>query len=252
MLVREDLEVTDYEKTGAGRHRRPDHLGRSLLAGWLPQTRHVGHLVADGGSPGLGHSVWLPPAGALAAPVFVESELPVWALERIAAQFAPQGGRFGVCHGPGPARSELDPTLSQWAPRWLSAAELCRPTDQPLHLDVALVIADPCAFEPEATNEVASQFWGTLERALRSGGIALVHTHQHHSQSGLIDPAGALVRDATRAGLGYLQHVVLVHTRLLTKPLGAADPAARDAPAIGRHRPVHRRAHTDLLAFTAG
>lgn len=243
--------MNNHDDEGAGRYRRPDYLGRSLLTTRIPRAAHNGHLVADGGSPGLGHSVWLPPAGAVAAPVIGESELPTWALERIAAQFAPVGARFGVCHGPGPARTGLNPAPSAWAPVWLSGAELYRPNEQPPTLDLALVIADPCECEPEPTPEVTRPFWRTLGEAVRPGGLVLVHTHQHHDQAGLIDPAGALVRDAGRAGLGYLQHIVLAHHRLMSDPLGAADPVPRHTPAIGGRRPVHRRVHTDLLAFTA-
>lgn len=141
------------------------------------------------------------------------------------------------------------PAPSTLAPTWLAGAELYRPTDQPPTLDLALVIADPCDFEPAPTLEVTRPFWRTLGEAVRPGGLVLVHTHQHHDQAGLIDPAGALVRDASRAGLGYLQHIVLVHSRLMSEPLGAADPVARHAPTIGAHRPIHRQAHTDLLAF---
>lgn len=241
--------MTDHNH-GAGRHHRPQ-LGRSLLIARIPRAEHAGHLIADGGSPGLGHSVWLPPAGAVAAPAFGESKLPTWALERIAAQFAPHGARFGVCHGPGPARTGLDPASSAFAPTWLTGAELYRSTDQPPTLDLALVIADPCDFETEPTLEVTRPFWRTLGEAVKPGGLVLVHTHQHHDQAGLLDPAGAVVRDASRAGLGYLQHIALVHGRLMSEPLGAADPVPRHAPAIGGRRPVHRRVHTDLLAFIA-
>lgn len=237
---------------GVGRHRRPESLGRSLLTARIPRaTEHAGHLVADGGSPGVGHSVWLAAAGAVSAPAFVESELPVWALERIAVQFAAAGARFGVCHGPGPARTGLAPVPGVLAPGWLAGAELYRPTGQVPTLDLALVLADPCAFEPAPTLEVTRPFWRTLREAVRPGGLVLVHTHQGHDKAGLVDPVGALVRDASRAGLGYLQHLVLVHTRLMGQSLAAADPVVRRAPAVGPHRPVHRRVHTDLLAFTA-
>lgn len=244
------LVVNTYDD-GAGRHRKPSHLGRTLLTVRIPKTTRTVHPGWDGGSPQIAHSVWMPPAGAVHAPVFAECELPAWALERIAAQFAPHGGRFGVCHGPGPARTGLDPAPSPWAPDWFGAAETFRANETPPTLDLALVIADPCQFEPEATWDITGPFWRTLGQAVRPGGLVLVHTHQHHDRTGLIDPAGRLVRDATRVGLGYLQHHVLTRTRLLSEPLGATDPAPRHAPEIGGRRMVHRRVHTDLLAFTA-
>lgn len=244
------LVVNKYSD-GAGRHRKPGHLGRTMLTARIPKTSHTGQPGWDGGSPQIAHSVWMAPAGAVHAPAFAECELPAWALERIAAQFAPNGARFGVCHGPGPARTGLDPTPTAWAPEWLSGAELYGSNETPPTLDLALVIADPCEFEPEVTWDIAGPFWRTFGQAVRPGGLLLVHTHQHHDRAGLIDPAGRLVADATRAGLGYLQHHVLIHTRLLGEPLGAADPAPRHAPEIGGRRPVHRRVHTDFLAFTA-
>lgn len=231
-----------------GRGPAPDRLGRSLYTVGLPrQAVAQRRLVADGGSPGVGHSVWLRPDGGLSAQVFAESALPVWALERITVQFAQIGARVGICHGPGPARTGLDAVPdSRWSPDWLAGGELYHAADEPPVLDLALVLAEPLAHEPAATGEVTGPFWRTLRRAVRPGGIVLVHTRQRNDDGVLIDPIGRLTREAARGGLGYLQHHVLVHAPLLDKPLGAADPAPRDAAGDG---PRHRAVHSDLLAF---
>lgn len=248
------MDQDDYDDYGfeglVSRGTTPQRLGRSLFATRIPRQAGADRaLVADGGSPGTGHSVWLRPTGGLSAPLFPASELPAWGFDRIITQFAVAGARLGICQGPGPGHTGMDPVPdTRWAPDWLRSGELHSATEPPPTLDLALVIADPCPHEPPATNEVAGPFWRTLRQAVRPGGLVLVHTHQHHTLDGLLDPAGALVRDASRYGLGYLQHHVLVHTPLLSRTLGAADPAPRNTNTTG---PVHRRVHTDLLAFLA-
>ena len=236
---------------GDGVQERLHGLGRSLLLVGLPGTPRPGRVVPDAGSVGVAHSVWLDPADRR-RPAFRESGFPLWALERAAAQFAPGGGGFGVCHGPGPGRTGLVPVPGLWAPDWTVGGELFAADAVQLPaLDVALVLAEPCAYEPSAAPDVADPFWCALAGALRPGAVVLVHTHQHHDLSGMGDPAGALAADAARAGLGLLQHHVLVHGPLIAEPLGRADPAERRAPWTGPGTAVHRRVHSDLLALTA-
>lgn len=228
---------------------RPAGLGRSLLKVTVPASANPSHLVPDGGSPGIGHSVWLPRAGGPAAAVVTESELPTWALCRIAAQFLPGGGQLGIVHGPGPGRTGLDVTATGWAPDWINDAEPYGITEPVRGLDAALVIADPVDYEPPAARDTAVAFFRALREALAPDGLVLVHTHQATDTAGMLDPTGPYVRCAAAAGLGYLQHFVIVHTRLLAEPLSARDHAERPAPRHARIRPRHRRVHSDLLAF---
>jgi hypothetical protein len=228
---------------------QPFGLRRSLLRVAVPPTAKPGHFVPDGGSPGIGHTVWLPPAGGPFAAAVHESELPAWALFRIAAQFLPQGGRLGVCHGPGPGREGLDVTASPLAPGWMTTGEHHH-GGQPLPgLDAALVIADPLAHEPPPAATAAVRFWRALRQAVHPGGVVLAHTH--HDTGGRGDAAGLIVKQAAHAGLGYLQHHVIVHTRLLTDPLSAADSAQRRPPRSANAQPRHRRVHSDLLVLGA-
>src|SRR6185437_10662956 len=114
------FHATQHDDRDRGGHRIPG-LGQILLKVPVPPAAHQHHLVPDGGSPGLGHSVWLPPAGGPAAPAVNESELPVWALARIVAQFLPAGGELRICHGPGPGRTGLDVIPTDRAPKWMNA-----------------------------------------------------------------------------------------------------------------------------------
>ncbi|MBR7839105.1 hypothetical protein KDL01_37915 [Actinospica durhamensis] len=230
-------------------HGRVPGLGRTLIKVPVPETVNPGHFVLDGGSPGIGHSVWLPPAGGPAAPAVGESELPTWALMRIAAQFLPDGGELGVVHGPGPARTALDVIPTDWAPEWMNHSTLVHGAEPVRGLDAALVIADPLEYEPPATPEVAAAYFRALSGGVRPGGVVLVHTHQATDQAGMLDPSGPYIQAARHAGLGYLQHFVIVHTRLLAEPLSARDHAERNPPRHAKTQPRHRRVHSDLLAF---
>ena len=230
---------------------RPAGLGRTLIKVPVPATVNPRHFVADGGSPGISHSVWLPPAAGPAAPVVNESELPTWALARIAAQFLPGGGHLGVAHGPGPARTGLEIIPTGWAPEWMNAGQLYHGAERPCGLDAALVIADPLECEPTATLDTAVPYFRTLREAVHPGAVVLVHTHQATDQAGMLDPAGPSIQQAKAAGLGYLQHFVIVHTRLLAEPLSAQDGVERRAPRHAKIQPRHRRVHSDLLAFLA-
>lgn len=226
-------------------------LGQTLIKVQVPATVNPGHFVPDGGSPGIGHSVWLPPAGGPTAPAVNESELPTWALMRIAAQFLPNGGHLGVSHGPGPGRTGLDVIPTDWAPEWINTGTLFHGAEPIRGLDAALVIADPLEYEPTAAPDTALPYFRVLREAVGPGGVVLVHTHQATDQAGMLGPSGPYVQQARRAGLGYLQHFVVVHTRLLAEPLSARDGAERNPPRHARIRPRHRRVHSDLLAFLA-
>ncbi|WP_034268016.1 hypothetical protein [Actinospica robiniae] len=226
-------------------------LGRTLVKVRVPATVNPGHFVPEGGSPGISHSVWLPPAGGPGASVVDESELPTWALVRIAAQFLPNGGNLGISHGPGPSRVDLDVIPTDWAPEWMNNGQIHHGAEPIPGLDAALVIADPLEYEPTAVTEAAAAYFRVLREAVRPGGVVLVHTHQAINQAGMLDPAGPYVQQARHAGLGYLQHFVIVHTRLLTEPLSARDGAERNPPRHAKIQPRHRRVHSDLLAFLA-
>lgn len=226
-------------------------LGQTLIKVPVPPTVNPGHFIPDGGSPGIGHSVWLPPAGGPAAPVIDESELPTWALMRIAAQFLPNGGELGISHGPGPARTGLDVIPTDWAPQWMNTGQLFHGAEPIRGLDAALVIADPLDHEQPTTLDAAVPYFRTLREGVRPEGVVLVHTHQATDQDGTLDPSGPCIQAARHAGLGYLQHFVIVHTRLLAEPLSARDAAERTPPRHARIRPRHRRVHSDLLAFLA-
>lgn len=211
-----------------------------------PDTRPHHRRVPTGGSRGVPHSVWLAPRPAVKAPVARETSLPVWALERALAQYAPHGGYALVLHGPGPARTDTAPTPGALAPDWLRAGE---------HTDLAdtrgpaarliLVLADPLPHEPDPAPHTAVAFYRDLRARLHPGGVLLVHTHPHHTAAGLHDPAGAAIRAARTAGLAYTQHTVLVHHPLTTRT-SPRFTHPRQRPAT----PVHRRTHTDLYTLT--
>jgi hypothetical protein len=83
---------------------------------------------------------------------------------------------------------------------------------------------------------------GACARALRPGGLLAVLTSAARAPG----QGGRVVARARAAGLGYTQHIVLVHAVIrgdsLDGPLLPPDP----------HCPlVHAAAHTDLLLFTA-
>ncbi|WP_034267170.1 hypothetical protein [Actinospica robiniae] len=224
--------------------------GRTMIRVQVPPTAHREALVPDGGSPGVSHSVWLPPASGPSAPAFSETTLPAWTLARIGAQFLTQGVRLGVCHGPGPARTGLEPAPTAYAPDWFAWFERFGPDEAPPSVDVALVLADAIEHEPPIERGTVSKFWRALRQSVGPGGLVLAHTRQIHNLDGMHDPCGHLVTQA-HAGLSYIQHHVLVHTRLLREPLSAADPAERHPPRCAGTEPAHRQVHSDLLAFLA-
>jgi hypothetical protein len=225
--------------------------GRTMIRVQVPPTAHREALVPDGGSPDVSHSVWLPPASGPSALAFSESLFPSWALARIGAQFLTHGGRLGVCHGPGPARTSLEPAPTTYAPDWFAWFERFGPDETPPSLDVALVLAEAIEHEPPAGSGPVSKFWRALRQSVTPGGLVLAHTRQIHNPDGMHDATGYLVTQAQAAGLSYIQHHVLVHARLLREPLSAADPAERHPPRCAGSQPAHRQVHSDLLAFLA-
>jgi len=78
-------------------------------------------------------------------------------------------------------------------------------------------------------------------RALRPRGLLAVLTSAAHAPG----QPGRVVARARAAGLGYTQHIVLVHAVVSGDSL--------DGPQLPHpHRPlVHAAAHTDLILFTA-
>ena len=200
-------------------------------------------LIPTHGSPGVPHSVWLPPRDAVRAPAVAGSALPVWALERACAQFAPTGGTAAVLHPPGPGHTERTARATDAAPAWLATAPAADLADTGrARLALALVLADP-APGPLAATELLPGFFAEIRAALRPRAVLLIHTHPAHTKDGMHDPAGELLPAARTAGLAYLQHLVLVH-----HPLNAVTP--HRARPTAPHSPVHRRVHTDLYALT--
>jgi hypothetical protein len=219
-------------------HATP-HTGKTP-AGISPRTCA---LVPTHGSPGVPHSVWLPPHGAVRAPAVAGSALPVWALERACAQFAPSGGPAAVLRPPGPGHTERTARATDAAPAWLATALAVDLADTGrARLDLALMLADP-APGPLAATELLPGFFAEIRAALRPGAVLLIHTHPAHTKDGMHEPAGELLHAARTAGFAYLQHLVLVH-----HPLSAIAP--HRARLTAPRSPVHRRVHSDLYALT--
>lgn len=220
-----------------------------------PSTRRPGNtphrvyrdgspLIPTHGSPGVPHSVWLPPQNAVISTALTDSVLPVWALERACAQFAPTGGPAAVLRPPGPGYSERTAHATGAAPGWLGAAETVELADAGrARLALALVLADPAPGGTTRTQELAG-FFAEIRAALRPGAVLLIHTHPAHTKDGMHDPAGVLLRAARAAGFAYLQHLVLVHHALAAPAPPRAHRCAADPG------PVHRRVHSDLYALT--
>jgi hypothetical protein len=201
-------------------------------------------LIPTHGSPGVPHSVWLPPKSAVTSPAVAGSALPAWALERACAQFAPAGGPAAVLLPPGPGYTERTAHPTGAAPGWLSAAQPVELADAGrARLALALVLADPTPGAVTDPQHMAG-FFAEIRAALRPGALLLVHTHPVHTKAGMHDPAGDLLRAARAAGFAYLQHLVLVHH---TPTSRVPARTARRSPA--RPGPVHRRVHSDLYAL---
>jgi hypothetical protein len=216
----------------------------TALAAHGPHTTTArANLPQDG--TGVPHTVWLAPPRALRTPVTTQTSFPLWALDRAVAEYAHPGAT--ILLAPGPA-TDPDHTMhpSPLAPGWLRTAESVQlPGEMPAaSVDLALVLDDPPE-HGERTAHHAPDFYRTLHDALRPRGILLIHTHTHHTSTGLHDPAALILPAAYTAGFGYLQHLVLVHQRLDTPTTARYKPPAQwPAP------PACRRIHTDLYALT--
>ena len=207
-------------------------------------SRSGSPLIPTHGSPGVPHSVWLPPKNAITSPAITGSVLPVWALNRACAQFAPHGGPAAVLLPPGPGYRERTARATGAAPGWLCAAPAVDLADAGrARLVLALVLADPA---PTAVGEpdTLAAFFAEVRAALCPGAVLLIHTHLTHAKDGMHDPAGLLLRAARTAGFAYLQHLVVVHHPL-------ADSATLRTRRAVHPELVHRRAHSDLYALTA-
>jgi hypothetical protein len=83
---------------------------------------------------------------------------------------------------------------------------------------------------------------GACARALRPGGLLAVLTSAARAPG----QAGRVVARARAAGLGYTQHIVLIHAVISGDSFdGPPLPPDPNGP------PAHAAAHTDLLLFTA-
>ncbi|MEU8056039.1 hypothetical protein [Microbispora bryophytorum] len=89
---------------------------------------------------------------------------------------------------------------------------------------------------------------------LAPGGHLVVVTGLHLIQGRPRDPVPGLVREAQRAGLVYLQHIVAVHgpvrRRQIVLSLLPAQVAVRRTQAVSPHVPTALRAHADVLIFS--
>jgi hypothetical protein len=219
---------------------------RSRRTGNAPHrvSRGGSPLIPTHGSPGVPHSVWLPPRGAVLSPAVACSVLPGWALERACAQFAPAGGPAAVLLPPGPGYTERTAHPTGSAPGWLGAAQPVELADAGrARLALALLLAEPV---PDGVTEPQKLpgFLAEIRAALRPGAVLLVHTHPAHTKAGMHDPAAGLLRAARRAGFTYLQHLVLIH-----HPLTAVT-APRALRSAGQPGAAHRRVHSDLYVLT--
>ena len=215
-------------------------LSPGLCALTEPCRRHL----PDAGSPGAPHSVWIAPPRAVKTPIAAGTELPIWAFEAACHEYAPHGGPAAVLHGLATVAEHDKVEPAELAPSWLRAAEeVTTPLAEVVPLALAVVLDDP-AEHGTAEAHHDPDFYRGLYDALAPGAIALVHTHTAASPNGLLDPAAAILTAAGAAGFGYLQHVVIVHTRL-------------DAPTSPRYRPPDqaplppacRRVHSDLYVL---
>ncbi|WP_218004681.1 hypothetical protein [Microtetraspora niveoalba] len=89
---------------------------------------------------------------------------------------------------------------------------------------------------------------------LTCGGHLVVVTGLHLMEGRPYDPVPGLIREARRAGLVYLQHIVAIHGPVRRKrivlSLLPATVAATRAKAGPPHVPTVLRAHADVLIFT--
>ncbi len=120
-----------------------------------------------------------------------------------------------------------------------------------------VVIRRTCDAEPDMTSIDGSPRESSLGEPaalLAPGGHLVVVTGLHLIEGRPYDPVPGLIREAQRAGLVYLQHIVAVHgpvrRRQIVLSLLPANIAARKAQAVSPHVPTALRAHADVLIFS--
>lgn len=120
-----------------------------------------------------------------------------------------------------------------------------------------VVVRRTCDAEPNTTSIDGSPRESPLvdpAALLAPGGHLAVVTGLHLVGGRAHDPVPGLIRDAQRAGLVYLQHIVAVHgavrRRQIVLSLLPAHIAARKAQTVSPCVPTALRAHADVLIFT--
>lgn len=187
------------------------------------------------------HSIWFRPEAADQRPVMSGSTLPQWALAEFARAYDPTGNAVRCFELP---RQEQvltpRPALSN---RPAPGQRAC--------LATAVALAEPDHIAAGGSADVLDKFIRRLRTVLAPGATLAVHTHAQHGPDRLTDPGGRIVLAALKAGLSYLQHIVLVHGKPQTQPTPLPrTPTHTDAAAPSPHRHSRPRPiHTDLYLF---
>ncbi|MEU8175605.1 hypothetical protein AB0C14_22220 [Microbispora hainanensis] len=120
-----------------------------------------------------------------------------------------------------------------------------------------VVVRRTCDAEPNTASIDGSPDGSPLVEPaalLAPGGHLVVVTGLHLIEGRPHDPMPGLIREAQRAGLVYLQHIVAVHSpirrRQIVLSLLPAHIAARRTQAVSPHVPTVLRAHADVLIFS--
>jgi len=96
------------------------------------------------------------------------------------------------------------------------------------------------AAEPHTLDWFHPADWADL---LTPTGTLAAITHGDRFQGRFVDPIGALVRAAKRAGLRYLDHIALLRAPIRDDKLDGASPVTHSLPQ------THIKVHDDLLVF---
>ncbi|WP_327048324.1 hypothetical protein OG320_10855 [Microbispora sp. NBC_01189] len=120
-----------------------------------------------------------------------------------------------------------------------------------------VVIRRTCEAEPTTTSIDGSPRENPMAEPaalLAPGGHLVVVTGLHLIEGRPHDPVPGLIREAKRAGLVYLQHIVAVHGPIrrsqIVLSLLPAHIAAERTRAVSPLVPTALRAHADVLIFT--
>lgn len=178
--------------------------------------------------------------------------LPAWAIDKVRTEFV---GR--PSHQPAPllkiAIRDTAPRMDARIPStpFAEAADAEGAAKRPslllaeLHPDV---LPAPTRQLPAAGSEVPGAiedgwpgFFHRAHRLLPDNGLLLMATRQRRQAGRLTDPLGTLIASARTAGFRYLQHIVVVYSRLVGNDLVSALPV-EDARGV---------AHCDLIALSA-